>query len=615
VRTLIATAAVVLLAACATRGETSEPVRLSEGAGSQPIAGETETRRLNAWFQAVEEDDLARSPMTKTYRNIVDEDYGRWNDPSDAFDVETFELGEARLAYMRRNFDFDALEPSAQLSWRLFEYGQETARRNFPYRRHQYAFHQMRGPHTHIPVFLTTIHQINSVETARAWISRAGSVDVYLGGHIDEAEVRFAGNVHPPRWVYDRVVETARNTITGAPFDDGGENMVWSRFRDRVAALDVDERTRSELLDAGRTALLDAWVPAYERLIAVMEDHRARAGAEDGVWRLPDGPGYYAARLANFTTTNLTAAEVHELGLDNVARIHAEMRGIMQKVGYAGELQAFFEHLRTNPRFYYPNTDEGREAYLAEATRLIETITERLPEYFARLSRHDLVVRRVEPFRERSAGKAFYTRPAPDGSRPGIYYVNLYDMGDMPIYQMEALAYHEGSPGHHMQLAIMTDLDDLPPFRRFGGFTAYTEGWGLYSELLPLEMGFYQDPYSNFGRLAMELWRAARLVVDTGLHSMRWSREEAIDYLVENTPNPRGDAVRAIERYVVMPGQATAYTVGMLKILELRELAKARLGHAFEIREFHDVVLRDGAVPLSILEEQVASWLEHEEPR
>ncbi|GGH02488.1 hypothetical protein GCM10007420_18440 [Glycocaulis albus] len=362
------------------------------------------------------------------------------------------------------------------------------------------------------------------------------------------------------------------------------------------------------LLNEGREAL-QSWAAPYERLIAVMTAQRESAAAGDGVWRLPDGEAFYNARLANFTTTNLTAQEIHDLGLANVERIHGEMEAIMEEVGFEGSLQDFFAFMREDPQFYYPNTDEGRQAYLDEATAAIERMNERLPEYFITLPQHALEVRRVEPFREASAGKAFYSRPAADGSRPGIYYANLRDMSDMPIYQLEALAYHEGNPGHHMQLAIMTDLEDIPSFRRFGGFTAYSEGWGLYTEYLPLEMGFYEDPYSNFGRLAMELWRAARLVVDTGLHYHEWSREEAIEYLVENTPNPRGDATNAIERYIVMPGQATAYMIGMLKILELRERAESELGDDFDIRMFHEVILRDGAVPLAVLEELVDAWI------
>jgi len=233
----------------------------------------------------------------------------------------------------------------------------------------------------------------------------------------------------------------------------------------------------------------------------------------------------------------------------------------------------------------------------------------RLDDVFISKPKANLIVKRVEAFREKSAGKAFYNRPAPDGSRPGIYYANLYKMSEMPTYQMEALAYHEGIPGHHMQLAIMQELKDIPKFRKFGGYTAYTEGWGLYSEFLPKEMGFYADPYSDFGRLAMELWRACRLVVDTGIHDQKWTREQAIDYLAANTPNPRGDVVKAIERYIVMPGQATAYKIGMLKIQSLRARAKAELGDKFDIRRYHEVVLRDGALPLSTLEDKVNEWI------
>ena len=285
------------------------------------------------------------------------------------------------------------------------------------------------------------------------------------------------------------------------------------------------------------------------------------------------------------------------------------MRSIMKKVKFDGNLNEFFEFMRTDKQFYYPNNDVGREAYLVEAKALIDTMRDKLPEYFSLIPEADMIVKRVEPFREKSAGKAFYQSPAKDGSRPGIYYANLYDMNDMPTYQMEALAYHEGIPGHHMQRAIAQELDGIPEFQKYSSFTAYTEGWGLYTEELAKDMGFYQDPYSDFGRLAMELWRACRLVVDTGIHSKKWSRERAINYLIENTPNPKNDSVKAIERYIAMPGQATAYMIGKLKIMELREWANKELGDQFDIRAFHTVVLKDGPVPLNILEQKVKDWV------
>lgn len=613
-RLLVSLLFLVALAACSSPDESADDAAdgYQTAAPAEPAAEQdtrSETDRLMAWFAKVDQEDLERSPVRKTMRNIVDEDYGRWDDPSDAAAVEEFELGQARLAHMRENFDFDALESSAQLSWRLFEYGAKNDARNHPFRRHGYLFNQMRGPHSNIPVFMVNMHRVDSLETAEAWISRVAGVGDLFDGLMEEAQARFEMGVHAPAWVYDHVIETAGNVTVGAPFDDGEPNLVWAHFQRQLDALELDEEQSQELLERGREALL-SWQPAYQSLIDLMQQQRDQAMAGDGAWRLPDGEQYYATRLRHFTTTDLTAEQVHQLGLDNVERIHEEMRAIMQEVGFEGSLDEFFVFMREDEQFYYPNTNEGRQAYLDEAEAMIERMNQRLPEYFLTLPQHDLEVRRVEPFRERSAGKAFYQRPAQDGSRPGIYYANLYDMNEMPIYQMEALAYHEGNPGHHMQLSIMIDLEDIPDFRRYGGYTAYTEGWGLYTEYLPLEMGFYEDPYSNFGRLAMELWRAARLVVDTGLHHKQWSREQAIDYLVENTPNPRGDAVRAIERYIVMPGQATAYTVGMLKILELREDAQQRLGEDFDIREFHEVVLRDGAVPLEILEELINDWVE-----
>ena len=327
----------------------------------------------------------------------------------------------------------------------------------------------------------------------------------------------------------------------GAPFDDSGEaSTLLADLNKKLNALDADDGVKEDLRARGISALRQSVQPAYEALIAMFEEQQTTASNDDGAWKLPEGDVYYGIQLARMTTTDMSASEIHDLGLSEVSRIHGEMNVIKDSVGFEGSLQDFFVHMREDPegRFSYPNTDEGREQYLAEATAIIDDMRGRLDELFYTKPKAELIVKRVEPFRERAAGKAFYQRPAPDGSRPGIYYANLYNMADMPIYQMAALAYHEGIPGHHMQLAISQELENTPSFRKYGGFTAYTEGWGLYSEYVPKEMGLYSDPYSDFGRLAMELWRAARLVVDTGLHDKKWTREEAIEYLLTNTPNP-----------------------------------------------------------------------------
>ena len=285
------------------------------------------------------------------------------------------------------------------------------------------------------------------------------------------------------------------------------------------------------------------------------------------------------------------------------------MEAIKNKVGFKGSLQDFFTFMKNDKQFYYPDSKKGRDDYMKKATMIIDSMKGRLDELFLTKPKAEIIVKAVEPFREKAAGKAFYQQPAIDGSRPGTYYANMYDIMAMPNYQMEALAYHEGIPGHHMQIAIAQELEGIPMFRKMGGYTAYIEGWGLYSEKVPKEMGMYSDPYSDFGRLAMELWRACRLVVDTGIHSKKWTREKGIDYYVDNTPNAKSDAVKMVERHIVMPSQATAYKVGMNKILELRKKAKTKLNDKFDIREFHDVVLLNGALPLNILEELVDAWI------
>jgi len=337
--------------------------------------------------------------------------------------------------------------------------------------------------------------------------------------------------------------------------------------------------------------------------------HEKAASKDDGAWKLPNAADYYAARLRHYTTTDMTAEEIHATGLKEVARIQDEMREIMKRVKFDGTLKEFFDFLRSDPQFVFSNDDNGRASYISEATEIIDDMKGQLDGLFITKPKADIIVKRVEPFREATAFGAFYNRPAPDGSRPGTYYINLKDVADQPKYLMQALAYHEGIPGHHMQIAIAMELEGLPKFRTRGGHTSYTEGWALYSESVPKELGLYTDPYSDFGRLSMEIFRAARLVVDTGIHTKKWTREQAVQYYLDNIPNPEGDVRAEIDRYIVWPGQATAYKIGMLKIQDIRKDAETRLGERFDIREFHDVVLANGSVPLKVLEELVDDWV------
>jgi uncharacterized protein (DUF885 family) len=596
-------ASVLLLGACAPASDAPTPKSSAETTATEATS---EKARLNAWFEDRFMEGVRAYPQRLTslgYTERKDE----WNDPSRAYSLEQLDRTREALVEMRETFDYDALDADGQLSYRLFEKNADNSLAGREWWDHQYTYTQMRGAHSSLPTFLINNHKIKTIEDAENYLTRLETIDEPLDEHTRQAKAKFEKGIAPPTYVYDFVIESSRNIIAGNPNDADSDdlNLLLGDFKKKVEKLDIDDETRTKLYERAIAAIVNDLTPAYERIIAEMERQKPLSSSDDGAWKLPDGGDYYSARLKIMTTTDMSATEIHDLGLSEVDRIHAEMREIMKKVEFDGTLQEFFEFTRTDKQFFKPEGARGRAAYLKEATKFIDDMKVRLPEVFNRLPKADLEVKAVEAFREKAAGKAFYNRPAPDGTRPGIYYANLYRMDAMPVYQMEALAYHEGIPGHHMQLSISQELEGVPSFRKYGRFTAYSEGWGLYSEFLPKEMGLYADPYSDFGRLAMELWRAARLVVDTGLHDKKWTRMEATDYLMTNTPNPESDCLKAIERYIVMPGQATAYKIGMNKIVELREAAKDELGDKFDIRDFHDAILATGPVPLSIMEEQV----------
>ena len=563
---------------------------------------------LNDYFEAEFEKDVAESPMMQTQLGRKT-DYGKWDDFSNKKLVQDLEQAKERQKYLKDNVEEIVLNDVTRLSYRLFKQDVENEIADFEFRFHNYPVNQMFGYHSQLPAFLINMHRIDSLADAKAYISRLNGIPKAFDDVIEGIKLREQNGILPPKFVFEKVLEDSQNVIKGKPFTSSNEaSVLLDDFKTKVSKLELSEKQKRDLIAEAEKALVSSVKPAYENLIAALEDQQQRATSDHGAWKFPKGEAFYKNRLKRITTTDLTANEIHEIGLLEVARIHAEMEDIMKKVGFDGSLQDFFQFMRNDPQFYYDNSPEGKEKYLNEATALINTMKGRLDELFLTKPKADIIVKAVEPFREKSAGKAFYQQPAIDGSRPGTYYANLYDMNAMPTYQMEALAYHEGIPGHHMQIAIAQELDSVPMFRKFNRYTAYSEGWGLYSELVPKEIGFYKDPYSDFGRLAMELWRSCRLVVDTGIHSKKWTREQGIDYYKQNTPNAESDCIKMVERHIVMPGQATAYKIGMNKIVELREEAKVQLGNDFDLREFHDVVLLSGAVPLNILEEMVQDW-------
>ncbi|WP_444938572.1 DUF885 domain-containing protein [Microbulbifer sp. JMSA002] len=613
--TLIAAAISALVISGCDRGapEAAQQNAASVTAESKSIQDSTAKvsqeaiKQVNQMFEDFFQEHLSRSPEFKTFLGKK-EDYDKWDNLSPEFAKETLEINKRQLAELNK-VDPNTLDEATRLSLRLAKRNLEQDIEGYKWRNHYYPVNQMYATHTSAASLLISQHRIDAVSDAEAYIARLNGMPQYFTQLEENLKANAKAGTIVPKFVFPYVISDSQNLISGAPFEGEKDSPLFADFKGKVEKLEISAEQKKALIDKANTALQESAGPAYKKLISYLQELEKKATTDDGAWKLANGDDFYKFRLGVYTTTDMTADEIHQTGLKEVARIHDEMREIMRKVKFEGNLQEFFEFMRTDKQFYYPTSEEGKAEYLEKATAIIDTMKGRLDELFITKPKADLDVRAVEPFREKSAGKAFYQRPAPDGSRPGIYYANLYNMEDMPTYQMEALAYHEGIPGHHMQLSIAQELQDIPKFRKYGGYTAYTEGWGLYSELVPKELGFYEDPYSDFGRLAMELWRAGRLVVDTGLHAKKWTREQAIDYLVENTPNPKGDVVKAIERYIVMPGQATAYKIGMLKIIELREKAKAELGDKFDVRGFHDTILANGAVPLNVLEELVDGWV------
>ncbi|RED50558.1 DUF885 domain-containing protein [Seonamhaeicola aphaedonensis] len=570
---------------------------------------ETESKRLNDFLQKSFDNIVALYPEFQT-RLGIKKDYGKLNDISPEMDERNLEIKKNELVWLTDSVNVDALSKDALLSYKLFKQNLENYINDYKYRLYNYPVNQMFGAQSQKPAFLINMHRIDSVYDAEAYISRLNGFNKYFSQLLENIKTREANGIVPPKFVYDKVIQDSENILVGQPFDNSDyQSTLLEDFMSKVNELEIDDTTKSALENQANEALLASIKPAYKGLISFMKAQKERANTDHGVWKFPNGEAFYNNALKRTTTTDLTADKIHEVGLSEVTRIHNEMDAIREKVGFEGSLQEFFQFIKTDEQFYFTQDQKGKDVYLAKAIQIIDSMKTRLDELFITKPKADIIVKAVEPFREKSAGKAFYLRPAADGSRPGIYYANLYDMKSMPTYQMEALAYHEGIPGHHMQLAIQQELEDVPMFRKFQGYTAFIEGWGLYSEFIPKEMGFYADPYSDFGRLAMELWRACRLVVDTGIHAKKWTREEGIKYYIDNTPNAETDAIKMVERHIVMPSQATAYKIGMLKIIELRKKAKEALEEKFDIREFHEVVISHGAIPLNVLEDFVDEYI------
>ncbi len=606
----------LLIAACSDDNPASSTSSIDTASTPVIAAAAVETERLNTWLDAQYEEQLDFSPQTRT---VLGEktDNDKLNDYSLEGANQQLEWLRQSVASMRSGFVYDNLTEEGKLSWDMWEFGLAQAESSVPFQYHNYIFGRG-GPHAGLPSFMISFHSVDTLADLQAYIARLGEIDRAFAQLLERARAAAALGIRPPAFDYDFAIDEIGRVTAGVPFssnDSTPNSPIWVDLQTKLDAL-VDKnlvyaQQAQSLREEARAVLSGEVLAAYASVLAWLEEDKPRADAEpQGAWALPDGENYYNQRLRLMTTVDLTADEIHNIGLSEVARLRGEMEAIMTQTGFTGTLPEFFVFMREDPQFYYPDTDEGRQEYLDKNNLHLTAIAEKLPAFFGRLPKAPLTVSRVEAFREQPGAAQHYRSGSPDGSRPGVFYAHMSDMSTLAIYQIEDIAYHEGNPGHHMQISIQQELTDVPRFRTQYRTTAYTEGWGLYAEWLAQEMGGYADPYSEFGRLSGEIWRAVRLVVDTGMHAKRWTEDQAVQYFLDNSAIPEGAIRSEIKRYITGPGQATAYKIGMLNFQQARARAESALGDQFDIRAFHDVVLGAGAVPMPVMHARINRWIE-----
>jgi len=508
-----------------------------------------------------------------------------------------------------RSYDRKRQNANLLLSTDIMDWFLEDLTRAEKFRFHDYPLNQMFGVQSELPNFMLTMHPLVSRLEARNYVRRLKRFGVKFDQVLEGLRVREGKGILPPRFVIRRVLDEM-TAFTGKP---ARENPLYTVFNDKVAKLDkVSAQDRESLLAAVEAEITRTVYPAYRKFIEYFTALEQKATDDDGVWKLPQGSEYYAHCLRSNTSTDYSPEQVHEIGVKEVARIEGEMKTILAGLGFkkVNNAPKKLAEFTREERFLYPNTDEGRLATLTEYQAILDTMNAALEPYFAIRPKAGLKVERVPEFREKTSAGAYYQMADLGGKRPGIFYANLRDMKEVHKFGMKTLAYHEGIPGHHFQLAIAQELKGMPFFRRMVPFTAYIEGWALYAEKLAREIGFYKDdPYGELGYLDSELFRAVRLVVDTGIHAKKWTRQEAIDYMESHTASAHESIVSEVERYIVMPGQACAYKIGEIKMVELRDKARKALGEKFDLRKFHDLVLKNGGMPLKLLERVVDAYI------
>jgi uncharacterized protein (DUF885 family) len=594
----------VAVAAALTVGLAAAPsihATPSAPAGTPAAAVNAESQRLNELFDAYFEEWLQLNPMLAT--SIGDPRY------NDRFEVTISPEWRARFERLERGYlervkgiDREKLGAQERLSYDVFKSAREIEIEGLGFPGYLMPLNQFYSvPNTFVQLGSGSgLQPFKTVKDYEDFLKRVDGLVAWTDQAIGNMREGVAKGYTVPRVLAERTLPQLQSQVVAKPED----SSFWGPIRNMPADFSAADRER---LTAAYRAMIETKIfPTYRRLHDFMRDEYLPKTRETvGLGALPDGKAWYDYNIRDITTTNYSAERIHEMGLLEVARIHGEMRKVMERVGFKGDLDPFFEYMKTDPKFVYPNAQELIQGYVEIKKR----VDPQLPKLFEVLPKADYEVRAVEPFREKSAAGGSYQAASEDGSRPGIFYANTYDLKSRPKWAMEALSLHEGNPGHHFQISIQREQAGLPKFRRFGGYTAYSEGWGLYAESLGQPLGMYEDPYQYFGKLEGELWRAIRLVVDTGLHAKGWTRQQVLDYMDANSAAGEARRVSEAERYMAIPGQALAYKIGELKLQELRQRAERELGPKFDLRKFHTVVLVNGALPLHVVEAEVDRWI------
>ncbi|MDB9770259.1 DUF885 domain-containing protein [Gammaproteobacteria bacterium] len=557
---------------------------------------------------------LLDSPEFMTYIGIFDK-YNAVLKHNQKLSIRTLEDGDEdyqdSLAHlsMLKSYDSSKLTDIQKVTQKIAIFDTENNINEFEnFRYHSYPFNQIGGNHLGLVEFMTDTHPVRNLREASDYIKRVEKFDESLNANLIWLEEQKKLGIFAPKYVFDHVITQLKELIAYKDSD----NPLMQVFARKVDALDIDEQKSEELKTALSAVIASDVKSGFKSILGFFESNYEYANTNHGVWSLPNGDAFYEARLRSYTTTDYSAEEIHQIGLSEVDRIGARMKEIFLQLGYqvnkpVGEMM---NDLNENPDFLYPDTPDRKEIVIADYNQMVKEAEEDVKPYFARFPVSPVEVRAIPEYSEQTAAGGYYQAPALDGSRPGVFYANLYDIKQTPTFGMRTLTFHEAVPGHHFQIALNQENEDLTLYRKMGYRTsAFTEGWALYSEQLAVEVGMTKNLYDELGVLQSEMFRANRLVVDTGMHYKRWTREEAMAYMKKTTGMSDTEVRVEIERYIVWPGQATSYKMGMLKILELRKKAQDALGEKFDIRKFHTVVLDQGIVPLFILEDIIDEWI------